>query len=111
MEERILEESRREEPEEKDGAVKRDLKPAEKQGTGAGQGEPEAFGKPQLWVFLEEERQLPAALADPGVAGIYLDAGGFAPDGWKKAVMRCRERGKACGLALPHIFRAQGEGF
>ena len=111
LEGRILEESRREEPEEKDGAVKMALKPAEKQGIGAGQGEPEAFGKPQLWVFLEEERQLPAALADPGVAGIYLDAGGFAPDGWKKAVMRCRERGKACGLALPHIFRAQGEEF
>ncbi len=66
---------------------------------------------PALYVSLEEPEQLEAALAEPDVAGIYLDAGGFPPERWSDAVGACRERGKACLLALPYIYRSHAENF
>ena len=102
LEEKILEEGRREIPPKSEDPASCSEKPY---------GETETSIRPQLWVFLEEECQLAPALEDPGVTGIYLDAGGFLPKTWKNAVSHCKSKGKLCGLALPHIFRSEAEGF
>ncbi len=62
----------------------------------------------QMFVSLEEPNQLPPALRSPDVKGIYLDAGGFAPETWGQTVQSCKNAGKACFLTLPHIFRSHG---
>ena len=45
------------------------------------------------------------------MAGIYLDAAGFAPERWPDAVQSCHRAGKQCLLALPHIYRSHAETF
>lgn len=64
-----------------------------------------------LYVFAEEECHLQAALESEYAAGIYLDAAGFSPEGWERAAGDCHRAGKACLLALPHIFRTHGRRF
>ena len=104
LQEAVLMESRRGEPEGNRKEKEREREKTEGQTS-------ETSGIPELWTFLEEPVQLPAVLQDPGVSGVYLDAGGFPADSWKKAVQECRENGKQCYLALPHIFRTEGEAF
>lgn len=104
LKEEILKESRRMEPVGSGAAQKKESRD--------GQAEEESLpAVPELWTFLEEPCQLPAALSNPGVGGVYLDAGGFPADSWKEYAEECGRRGKQCYLALPHIFRAEGEGF
>ncbi len=65
----------------------------------------------QLYASLEEPCQLPPALGSPDISGVYLDAGGFAPETWAAAVRSCKQAGKACLLTLPQIFRSHGLAF
>lgn len=104
LKEEILKESRRTESEGNISAQKKKSKFGQ-----SGKENLPAFR--ELWTFLEEPCQLGAALADPGVSGVYLDAGGFPADSWKKNVEECVQKEKKCYLALPHIFRAEGESF
>ena len=65
----------------------------------------------QLYASLEEPSQLPPVLRSTDISGVYLDAGGFAPERWAAAVQSCKEAGKACLLTLPHIFRSHSLAF
>lgn len=60
-------------------------------------------------VLLEEPHGLDAVLAKKDVAAVYLDAAGFDAAVWKTSVSACRQAGKRCVLALPHIFRPDAE--
>lgn len=62
---------------------------------------------PVLTVSIEEPNQLPPALASQNTLALYLDMDGFGPERWKESADLCHEAGKACFLALPHIFRSQ----
>ena len=64
-----------------------------------------------LYVSTEEPEQFEAAVREADVAGIYLDAAGFAPERWPAAVQSCHRAGKQCLLALPHIYRSHAEAF
>lgn len=64
-----------------------------------------------LYVSTEEPEQFEAAVREADVAGIYLDAAGFAPERWPAAVQSCHQAGKQCFLALPHIYRSHAEAF
>ena len=64
-----------------------------------------------LYVSTEEPEQFEAAVREADVAGIYLDAAGFAPERWPAAVQSCHRAGKQCFLALPHIYRSHAEAF
>lgn len=65
----------------------------------------------RLYVSTEEPEQFEAAVREADVAGIYLDAAGFAPERWPDAVQSCHRAGKQCLLALPHIYRSHAEAF
>ena len=65
----------------------------------------------RLYVSAEEPEQFEAAVREADVAGIYLDAAGFAPERWPDAVQSCHRAGKQCLLALPHIYRSHAETF
>ncbi len=58
-----------------------------------------------LTASLEEPWQLEPVLNQKDVSAVYLDAAGFGPASWKDAADRCHAAGRACYLALPHIFR------
>ena len=58
-----------------------------------------------LTVSLEAPWQLEPVLEQKDVSAVYLDADGFGPASWKDAADRCHAAGRACYLALPHIFR------
>lgn len=58
-----------------------------------------------LTASLEEPWQLEPVLNQKDVSAVYLDADGFGPASWKDAADRCHAAGRACYLALPHIFR------
>ena len=58
-----------------------------------------------LTASLEEPWQLEPVLNQKDVSVVYLDAAGFGPASWKDAADRCHAAGRACYLALPHIFR------
>lgn len=64
-----------------------------------------------LYVSTEEPEQFEAAVREADVAGIYLDAAGFATERWPAAVQSCHRAGKQCLLALPHIYRSHAEAF
>ena len=49
--------------------------------------------------------RLEPVLNQKDVSAVYLDADGFGPASWKDAAERCHAAGRACYLALPHIFR------
>lgn len=65
----------------------------------------------RLYVSTEEPEQFEASVREADVAGIYLDAAGFAPERWPDAVQSCHRAGKQCLLALPHIYRSHAEAF
>ena len=65
----------------------------------------------RLYVSAEEPEQFEAAVREADVAGIYLDAAGFAPERWPDAVQSCHRAGKQCLLALPHIYSSHAEAF
>ena len=58
-----------------------------------------------LTASPEEPWQLEPVLNQKDVSAVYLDAAGFGPASWKDAADRCHAAGRACYLALPHIFR------
>lgn len=58
-----------------------------------------------LTASLEEPWQLEPVLNQKDVSAVYLDADGFGTASWKDAADRCHAAGRACYLALPHIFR------
>jgi len=62
-----------------------------------------------LHVLLEESSGLSTALSKDDVKAVYLDAAGFGADTWIQTVSKCRQAGKRCVLALPHIFRQDAE--
>ena len=73
-------------------------------------GQPSAAAQPTsapftLTASLEEPWQLEPVLNQKDVSAVYLDAAGFGPASWKDAADRCHAAGRACYLALPHIFR------
>lgn len=73
-------------------------------------GQPSAAAQPTsapftLTASLEEPWQLEPVLNQKDVSVVYLDAAGFGPASWKDAADRCHAAGRACYLALPHIFR------
>ena len=73
-------------------------------------GQPSAAAQPTsapftLTASLEEPWQLEPVLNQKDVSAVYLDADGFGPASWKDAADRCHAAGRACYLALPHIFR------
>lgn len=73
-------------------------------------GQPSAAARPTsapftLTASLEEPWQLEPVLNQKDVSAVYLDADGFGPASWKDAAERCHAAGRACYLALPHIFR------
>ena len=73
-------------------------------------GQPSAAAPPTsapitLTASLEEPWQLEPVLNQKDVSAVYLDAAGFGPASWKDAADRCHAAGRACYLALPHIFR------
>ena len=73
-------------------------------------GQPSAAAQPTSAPFtlpasLEEPWQLEPVLNQKDVSAVYLDAAGFGPASWKDAADRCHAAGRACYLALPHIFR------
>lgn len=73
-------------------------------------GQPSAAAQPTsapftLTASLEEPWQLEPVLNQKDVSAVYLDADGFGTASWKDAADRCHAAGRACYLALPHIFR------
>lgn len=63
----------------------------------------------RLHVSLEDAAAFETAVRHPDVASVYLDAVGFAAEGWAKAVKTAHDRGKQCALVLPHIFRTEAD--
>ena len=115
LEKAVLERWRREEPAGEAGELLTDWQaeqtPEEGVRLSRQAGETPESARPALYVSLEEPEQLEAALSEPGVAGIYLDAGSFEPARWGDAVNACKEREKACLLALPYIYRSHAQSF
>lgn len=75
----------------------------------AGKAGPAGF--PPVYASLERPDCLAAVLCEPQVKRIYLDSAGFEPRTWKAASDACHAAGKACMLAMPHIFRSEAETF
>lgn len=135
LEQRILEEYRREVPweasgkRESGGAESGQQEPggAESGQQGHGSGEPgeqepggvksESIGIGGTWetgeiklhASLEDPGGLAVVAAHPDISEIYLDCCGFSHRDWQSAVRACHEAGKKCALILPHIFRKKAE--
>lgn len=82
-------------------------------GSGKGQvhGSRKEAGSPKLAVSLERPDCFEAAVSDPDVNRIYIDAAEFQPELWVMSVKACHKNGKECMLTMPHIFRAEAERF
>lgn len=63
----------------------------------------------RLHVSLEDASAFETAVRHPDVASVYLDAVGFAAEGWAETVKTAHDNGKQCALVLPHIFRAEAD--
>ncbi len=78
--------------------------------------EPAADRKPRKWrprisVLVSNQEQLAAAVKEPDIAEIQLEADAVSASAWSSAVMQCRTAGKKCVLAMPAICRTEAESF
>lgn len=66
-------------------------------------------GIPKLRVLLSGKEPLSQVLAVPRVEEVMIEADGIEPELWSSFAARCHEAEKRCILAMPMIFRSQGE--
>ncbi len=69
--------------------------------------------KPELHVLLpaDQGQGLRRILEIPQVSAIIAEADGFVPGMWKRQTALCHDKGKACVLAMPMIFRKQAKDY
>ncbi len=74
-------------------------------------GKKEASGKtaPGLSVLLSDMTGLSRVLSVAEVGEVIMEADGTEPGQWRELADRCHGSGKNCVLAMPVIFRKQGE--
>lgn len=66
---------------------------------------------PDLHILLPDTSGLSRVLAISQVRQVMVESDGTEAESWPEIVRQCHEHGKACVLAMPVIFRKQGEAY